>query len=200
MGYASECEGNFSRGQQMLRRTSLGVLSLALFFTSLSAQAIPILWTLNDVFFDDGGTAVGSFVYDADLNMYSEINVQTTAGTELGASSYADPHPNFGTANQAVFLSAPWSSDLTGETDLALYFLTALTNAGGTAGIQSGFSSFEVICPNADCTGFSTSTSRDFIPDGSVTGVPAAVPAPAALLLMLTGLGAMFGMSRRRKV
>lgn len=38
-----------------------------------SAQAFPLQWTVNDVVFDDGGTASGSFFYDADTNTYSNI-------------------------------------------------------------------------------------------------------------------------------
>jgi hypothetical protein len=50
----------------------LPVLRLALALAALCAasavSALPIQWTLTDVLFDDGGTATGSFIYDADLN------------------------------------------------------------------------------------------------------------------------------------
>ena len=38
--------------------------------------------------FDDGGTASGSFVYDAVTNTYSAINVTTTTGATLAGATY----------------------------------------------------------------------------------------------------------------
>ena len=58
----------------MLKITSKSLpraVLLTLFFAVLTAQiasANPILWSLAGVTFDDGGTAYGSFVYDADTN------------------------------------------------------------------------------------------------------------------------------------
>ncbi len=46
-----------------------------------AAQAIPILWTLQDLVLDDGGTASGNFVFDADANTHISINIATFAGS-----------------------------------------------------------------------------------------------------------------------
>src|SRR5260370_9871267 len=54
---------------------------LALSVFSVYASASPVLWTLVGVAFNDGGTASGSFVYDANTNTYSSINMTTTAGS-----------------------------------------------------------------------------------------------------------------------
>jgi hypothetical protein len=35
------------------------------------AHATPLQWTLDNFTFSDGGTAMGSFIYDADTNTYS---------------------------------------------------------------------------------------------------------------------------------
>jgi hypothetical protein len=55
-------------------------------------MAIPLTWTLLGVTFYDGGTAHGSFVYDADLDSYSSFNITTTAGSAFGGATYGDPH------------------------------------------------------------------------------------------------------------
>jgi hypothetical protein len=46
------------------RLTALFVVIVLLSF-STHAGAIPVNWTLSDVTFDDGGTATGSFTFDA---------------------------------------------------------------------------------------------------------------------------------------
>lgn len=50
-------EGLFERARRAL---------FALLLVAGGAQAVPITWTLQNVTFDDGGTASGWFVYDAD--------------------------------------------------------------------------------------------------------------------------------------
>src|SRR3954453_13212771 len=54
--------------------------------------AAPVLWTLSGVTFADGGTASGSFVYDATTNTYSAINV-TSAGGTLSSVTYIATSP-----------------------------------------------------------------------------------------------------------
>ncbi len=179
-------------------RASSIVLALALGFASVSAQAIPILWTLDSVTFDDNGTATGSFVYDADSNTYSMINV-TTMGSALGTVNYMDDHPIFGFDFQAAFLSG-LAVDLTGMTILTLSFDPAtLTNAGGTLPISLDPStlSFEGTCINATCvnpTGFPARV----VTGGSVIGNPLAVPEPSTLALLGAGLLGLF--MRRKRV
>ncbi len=52
------------------------------------ASADGITWSLSGVTFDDGGTASGSFVYDAVTNTVSAVNIVTTAGTTFGGTTY----------------------------------------------------------------------------------------------------------------
>ena len=61
-----------------------------LIVTSYTAEAVSVKYTLNDVVFNDGGAANGSFVYDADTNLYSNIAIETTAGTILEGAIYPD--------------------------------------------------------------------------------------------------------------
>jgi hypothetical protein len=60
--------------KQLLTALSLGVL-----VTSPPAYASPIVWTLEDVTFQDGATASGSFSYDATVDDYSAWNIFVSA-------------------------------------------------------------------------------------------------------------------------
>ena len=55
-----------------------GALAALAALCSVSAYADPVLWTLSDAAFTNGGTATGSFVYDADTDVYSDINIVET--------------------------------------------------------------------------------------------------------------------------
>ena len=48
-----------------------------------AAQATPVTWVLDGVEFNDGGTAVGSFVFDASVNAVLDwrIRFQSPAAT-----------------------------------------------------------------------------------------------------------------------
>ena len=51
----------------MLRLVAIAV-GLSAFFTVSPAPATFLTWTLQDVVFADGGTATGSFDFDAETN------------------------------------------------------------------------------------------------------------------------------------
>ena len=114
---------------------------------ALSAQAAPVLWTLNGVSFDDGSTASGSFVYDAATNLYSNVNIVTTATPSPVVPPHIAPTaPLTGATYAHVFtctsctfapsatslrvLTQPQPNDQTGLDALRLQF-PALTDAGG---------------------------------------------------------------------
>ena len=46
-----------------------------LWVVAAAAQAVPVQWSVNGLVRDDGGTVSGSFVYDADTDTYSAVNV-----------------------------------------------------------------------------------------------------------------------------
>ena len=54
------------------------LVAIALLHMASAIQAVPVHWTLQDVMLTDGGTAVGSFVYDADTGALSQINIRRT--------------------------------------------------------------------------------------------------------------------------
>jgi hypothetical protein len=51
--------------------------TIAILSFANSASAVPLTWTLMSARFDDGGSATGSFTYDADTNTYLDFNISS---------------------------------------------------------------------------------------------------------------------------
>jgi hypothetical protein len=173
----------------------LVVLFFALGFGSV--QAFPVTWTLEDVVFDDGGIAFGSFDYDTDTNAYSAINITTTAGSTLSGTQYGFINPDnpFITSDNPQFVDA--TGDLTGAQTLPLYLQEGLTNSGGVVAFKLGNSlsgvSLEDVCFNSGCSVGGT-------PRFMVSGYVTAVPIPAAAWLFGSALAGLGWVRRKRTV
>lgn len=159
-------------------------IGFALLTTAVSAQAIPITYTLQDVTFVDGTRATGSFVFDATTRQSSAYDIVTKAGI---MSAFEWSRANSG----LYFGGGAGPNNFTiittdGRRVFNFSFLNAFTNAGGTNLINIA-STYE--CNN--CGTFRRVVS------GSVTSN--AVPEPATLALMLPALGALVVGARRRK-
>jgi hypothetical protein len=176
-----------------LKRLLPVITLLASLGIATDAQALSVLWTLQDVQFEDGGSATGSFVYDADINTYANISVTTTTGSATTGGTVSLLLD--GDANGAAVV--PLQGDLTGATLLQLLFQAPLTNAGGVVALVDPFfapnSSSEGRCSNASCS--SASFAR-FMASGDVVGAPVPVPATGALLA--AALAALGPRVRRR--
>ena len=155
------------------------VLLLVTLFASGSVCAAPVEWAIDSLVFDDGGTGSGTFTYDADTNMYSSIDIVTTAGSGSAGAPYIsviDDAPNDST--YVAVMVYP----LEGSHMLELSFADSLTNAGGTIAID-GYG--ESLC-GQECM-FPVLGLRQ-ISGGQISAVP--VPATAWLLgSALAGLG-----------
>ena len=161
-------------------------LAVGLAFSSaaLTAQAIPISYTLDNVKFADGTSATGSFIFDATTRLSSGFDISTYPGV-LGAFNWTRANSGLyqgGGAGPNNFILM--TTD--GRRVFNFSFLNPLTNAGGTYAINIA-STYE--CNNCG-------TFRRVI-SGNVTSN--AVPEPATLALMLPALGALFVAARRRK-
>ena len=134
--------------------------------------------------FNDGGTAFGSFVFNADTDVFVSWNITTTVGSQENGFDYTNSNSScLNCSTTGFFIGTP---GLVNKLDLG--FSGALTDAGGTFTL-SGFED--------ELTGFE---SR-LINGGSITTEIAATPLPAALPLFAGGLGALglFGWRRKRK-
>ena len=161
----------------MLRSIFIVLLVLV---TSL-ASAAPVRWSLEDVVFDDGGTAFGSFTYDAATNEYSDIDVATTSGT-VATGGYYDICNEFFCAGSVSDSLVVFGM----STDISKWFVISfdgsLSDSGDIVQISTGPTSTGP-CQNSSCE----SLGRNVV-SGSVS----AVPVPAAVWLFgsaLAGLG-----------
>jgi len=148
------------------------------------ASAAPVTWYLQGVTFVDGGTATGSFVYDANTNTYSSINITTTSGATLQGFTYAFYDPTFSDATIVDFVTSN-NPNKTGTSYLELDFTPPLTNAGGTIPLNNA--SVEFTCINAACNPPGAGPSR-VLASGSVTTTPGVAVTDAYQLHYLANL------------
>ena len=173
-------------------RKMLTALIFTVLATAADADASPLLWTLNQVAFDDGGTASGSFVFDAETSVYSLIDITTTAGSAMSSgATYTNEHPFYSGISGATFLVMLDAIPPTfGTRALQLPFLTKLTDLGETVVLGGLFNFGEGTCAAAPCQDVSGDLPMRRIVSGEVYGTPAAIaaiPEPATLLLL--GMG-----------
>ena len=172
-----------------------------------SADGVPVVWTLTGVTFSNGETASGSFDYNSVTNIFSSIDITTTAGNTYKTLSGA--FPGF-SSSTGLFLGAS-SGDFTGPL-LLLFFDCPLSSSvscpqliisGGTVTdpLTTGqeFGGGEGTCDNADC---SSSTEAAWITGGAATstGPTVGTPEPSALSLLGVGLAGLLAGALIRRV
>jgi hypothetical protein len=74
-------QANFHRALRLISGFLLAAVTL-------NANAIIVLYDLQGVVFDDGGSAFGSFVYNFDTNVHSNIAITTTPGANYSGQTY----------------------------------------------------------------------------------------------------------------
>lgn len=144
------------------------------------ANATPITWTLSGATFDDGATAVGSFVYDADAPLYSAINIVTSGGTYPGATFTVLDVPFGSFPIQLVAL--PSGPVGLGTPALILVFSPVLTNTGGIAILMPG--SQQAGCGSVDCV--SLGPVRQLTSGSVISG--SNVPEPSTWSMLVAGM------------
>ncbi|MGA7965352.1 MAG: hypothetical protein WCB49_05625 [Gammaproteobacteria bacterium] len=196
---------------------AMTVLVMATLGTATSPQAMPLLWTLHPENVTIGGPVnmSGSFIYDADLDVYSSVAITISGSTAPAANGTYD---NFDTGGNGYFsvwndVNNNGSIDY-GTSDFAnpdwglnLAF-GVLTNGGGTVGIRDYGIGIGTCAANyTSIGGFACATySRGGSgqPSGYITAsavLPSPAPLPAALPLFASGLGGLgfFAWGRKKK-
>ena len=166
------------------------------------AHAAVITYTLEDVIFDDGGTASGSFDFDTSTNTFSNISIISTAGSLFDGTTHFADWPSTVSDPLVRFVN----SDATGSTGLP-----RLTDAIGISfNVQQSPGVFTSIIPDL---GLSDMIVLDYVSEsrcvvsncGIAHGIRASfsgrlvtddlpvsqVPVPATFLLFLTGLSGL---------
>jgi len=167
----------------------------------MTALAIPIQWTLSNVIFNDGGTATGSFLYDADTNLYSSVAIITTGGSALPGAIYTtgeiDHFGAFGPpdAHQIYLIDGLGQGSLLDQHQITLTYLSGLTNSGGIVDLlQDPLRSFEGLC--RDSIICDHPEIRRSVLSGSL--VTASAPGPGTYGLLSIGLVGVGAATRRR--
>ncbi|MFK7888683.1 MAG: hypothetical protein AB8G16_17640 [Gammaproteobacteria bacterium] len=168
-------------------------LTALMFFCLPQALAAPIQWVLQDVSFDDGGTAFGSFVFDADTNTFTSIAITTTDGSALSGSFYEFVNFEAGLLDADSVLLAADANPVFGTSAFNMNLAAPMTNAGGTIDLALAPPpfAFESTCLSDPCTSF-FSIDRQIV-SGSIS----AVPLPGAIWLFSMALGLLGGVKLR---
>lgn len=183
-----------SRGMESTLRLPRSLSSLTLLATLLVLGAMPsaatlVTWYLDGVTFDDGGSASGSFIFDADTVTYSGVSISTTPGSAFTGALY-----DYEIAGTAIYFYALRSFDLPtfiGDPFFLLGYSSPLTNAGGVIPLSI---SPEGLCNDAGCFEFSNFRQTN---GGSVTttqpgGGAGEVPEPSTFTLFLLAMATLF--------
>ena len=111
-------------------------LSAVLILVSFTAYSTPVLWQINSILFNDGGTGSGSFIYDEDSDSFSSVSISTTLGTTITtAKTYTSLARHTvnppGPADFIALVSYTGVLPEPGDRRLALIFNAPITNAVG---------------------------------------------------------------------
>jgi hypothetical protein len=178
-------------------------LGTALFTNAEVASAKVLRWDLQNVTFEDGGTASGFFLFDADIPFVNHTDRPPTTGLvswDIAVEGEAPPCPpecfppyrftpsstSYGAADaSSLGLVGPSFYDPGGRNSLhfGLGFDTPLSDAGGAVQVTGGQSWSYFCCTN----------SRSVI-----TGQVVAIPEPSEALFLALGLAALVSFSTWR--
>lgn len=178
----------------MTMKSILGVAALALSLTVSVAEAASVQFELNGVT-DGAGNLSGTFNFDADTGLFSDINIASTGGDFLAPATFA--FDLGGSSSTAILFASLPGPDFTGGQGFAIGLDTALDDLlEGQSAFLRGANIQN--CLDAACSfpGFGDDGRGLF--STSVTRSVSVVPLPAGGLLLLSGLAGVVGLRRRK--
>lgn len=180
----------------------IGFLAISALLFSTAAYSTPIKWTLENVLFENGNSLAGSFIYDADTDLFSSVNVSVIDSSGGQLFTYISPCAS----SNLYSLFATTQACTEPANGLNVLFIEpddALTNDGGLLELDDDTS--YGICANPNCTNVISTTYLD---TGSIRGVPYITPPSAptsvptlnewGLLLLASVMGALVFWRQRR--
>jgi hypothetical protein len=176
-------------------------VSIILSLSAMTAHASPVEWTLANVVFDTGYTATGTFTYDADLSIYSDVNISILLSPFPSILTFSDTDPLFSLSSSQ--LPQIVQLKLTDNTDpqtyfsfqqLQLNFDSPLTDSGGTISLADSSSLYRRFEVQIDEDFRQIDETTNFLVSGTVS----AIPIPAAVWLFASALAGL-GWLRRRQ-
>jgi hypothetical protein len=142
------------------------ILVAALLYCGVTASAYPVTWQVRAAF-DDTGIATGSFVFDADTNTFTAVDITTTTGTTRTGAHYTKANL-VAAGSSFVLLLTNATGNLTGTPSFAAQLVSPMTDAGGLINFDlSAPFHQEESCMDAGCTG--GTTPRRFMISGAVS-------------------------------
>ena len=167
---------------------SASVAAVAL-VASTSANAATILWTLNSVVYDDGGTASGTFATDSTTGLATAVNISVTAGPNLSAFTFDGATSQI--LNNIFFNNQSFVAVNNAFTRYVSFAFVNPLTAPGSNPLNIG------IFPNRASWDCANCGNIRYAVSGFATS--GAVPEPAAWALMIAGFGLVGGAMRRRQ-